>query len=112
MKKVSLLLVGGMKQEKAEKVIVTLTEELKKREIQADVIYANLFDSADLSQYEDKCDLVVHAGTGKIDTNLKVVQGLGLLYPYMGTEPIYDEIQKIVSEESRRTLWTRFFEKT
>lgn len=60
MKKVSLLLVGGMKQEKAEKVIVTLTEELKKREIQADVIYANLFDSADLSQYEDKCDLVVH----------------------------------------------------
>ena len=27
------------------------------------------FDSADLSQYEDKCDLVVHAGTGKIDTN-------------------------------------------
>ena len=28
----------------------------------------------------------------------KVVQGLGLLYPYMGTEPIYDEIQKIVSE--------------
>ena len=81
MKKVSLLLVGGMKQEKAEKVIVTLTE-----------------DSADLSQYEDKCDLVVHAGTGKIDTNLKVVQGLGLLYPYMGTEPIYDEIQKIVSE--------------
>ena len=53
MKKVSLLLVGGMKQEKAEKVIVTLTEELKKREIQADVIYANLFDSADLSQYED-----------------------------------------------------------
>ena len=38
MKKVSLLLVGGMKQEKAEKVIVTLTEELKKREIQADVI--------------------------------------------------------------------------
>ena len=61
-------------------------------------IYANLFDSADLSQYEDKCDLVVHAGTGKIDTNLKVVQGLGLLYPYMGTEPIYDEIQKIVSE--------------
>lgn len=33
MKKVSLLLVGGMKQEKAEKVIVTLTEELKKREI-------------------------------------------------------------------------------
>ena len=97
MKKVSLLLVGGMKQEKAEKVIVTLTEELKKREIQADVIYANLFDSADLSQYEE-CDLVVHAGTGKIDTNLKVVQGLGLLYPYMGTEPIYDEIQKIVSE--------------
>ena len=98
MKKVSLLLVGGMKQEKAEKVIVTLTEELKKREIQADVIYANLFDSADLSQYEDKCDLEVHAGTGKIDTNLKVVQGLGLLYPYMGTEPIYDEIQKIVCE--------------
>ena len=78
--------------------IDALTEELKKREIQADVIYANLFDSADLSQYEDKCDLVVHAGTGKIDTNLKVVQGLGLLYPYMGTEPIYDEIQKIVSE--------------
>ena len=98
MKKVSLLLVGGMKQEKAEEVIVTLTEELKKREIQADVIYANLFDSADLSQYGDKCDLVVHAGTGKIDTNLKVVQGLGLLYPYTGTEPIYDEIQKIVSE--------------
>ena len=53
MKKVSLLLVGGMKQEKAEKVIVTLTEELKKREIQSDVFYAKLFDSADLSQYDD-----------------------------------------------------------
>ena len=67
MKKVSLLLVGGMKQEKAEKVIVTLTEELKKREIQADVIYANLFDSADFTLYGEKCELVVHGGTGKID---------------------------------------------
>ncbi len=98
MRNVSLLLVGGMKQEKAQKVIATLTEELKKREIKADVIYANLFDSADLSQYEDKCDLAVHAGTGNIETNLKVVQGLGLLYPYMGTELVYNEIQKIVSE--------------
>lgn len=98
MKNVSLLLVGGMKQEKAQKVIAMLTEELEKREINADVIYANLFDSADLSEYEGKCDLAVHAGTGNIETNLKVVQGLGLLYPYMGTEPIYNEIQKIVSE--------------
>lgn len=92
MKQASLLLVGGMKPEKADKIAAELKNELKKHDIQAEVTYANLFVSSDLSSFEDQCDLAVHAGTGKIETKLDVVQGLGLLYPYMGTQAIYDRI--------------------
>lgn len=97
--KVSLLLAGGMKQEKAEKAVNELKDGLLQKEIEAQIVFANLFETSDLSQYETECQLAVHAGTGVLDINLPVVQGLGLLYPWMGTDQLYAEIEKLVKEK-------------
>ncbi len=99
MMKVSLLLAGGMKQEKAEKAMNALREGLMQKEIEAEIAFANLFETSDLSKYEAQCQLAVHAGTGALNINLPVVQGLGLLYPWMGTDELYEEIEKLVKEK-------------
>jgi hypothetical protein len=98
MKKGSLLLAGGMKREKSEKVLHTLQEGLLKRGISVDIEFVNLFEKPDLEEYEEKCILAVHAGTGTVKTNLPVVPGLALLYPWMGIDKLYDDICRIIEK--------------
>lgn len=98
MKKISLLLIGGMKQDKSEKVSNTLKEGLLKKDIEADVKYANVFESPDLTEYEEGCMLAVHASPGKVKTKLPVVPGLALLYPWMGVDKLYNDIMGIVNK--------------
>jgi hypothetical protein len=39
-------------------------------------------------------DMVVTAGTAAIQTKLPVIQGLCLLYPWMGMDKLYQDIEK------------------
>ncbi|MDD3184522.1 MAG: hypothetical protein PHD70_13905 [Anaerostipes sp.] len=99
MKQISLLLTGGMKQEKAEKIMGELKEELQKKQIEAQVSFVNLFENSDLSGYSDSIDLIINVGTGTLDTNLPVVGGLGLLYGYLSTTELYSEIESRAVEQ-------------
>ncbi|MBE6083666.1 MULTISPECIES: hypothetical protein [Tissierellales] len=94
MKKVSILLVGGIRDEKAAKIIQNLKSGLSQREINADVQFVNTYKTQDLSIFEDKMDMVVTAGTAAIQTKLPVIQGLCLLYPWMGMDKLYQDIEK------------------
>lgn len=93
MKKISLLIVGGMKKDKAEKVMDNLRAELKGRQIESEMTFVNLFENSDLSGYGDEIDLIIQVGTGNLDTKLPVVGGLGLLYGYLNTTEMYKEIE-------------------
>lgn len=98
MKKISLLLIGGMKQDKSEKVSNTLKEGLLKKGLEADIKYANIFETSDLTEYEECCELAVHASPGTVKTKLPVVQGLALLYPWMGVDKLFDDIFKTIND--------------
>lgn len=95
---ISLLLIGGMKQEKAEKISKALKEGLLKKGIEADIKYASVFETSDLTEYEKSCVLAVHASPGTVKTKLPVVPGMALLYPWMGVDKLYDEIIKTIDE--------------
>lgn len=96
MKETSLLLAGGMKKEKAEKAIVLLKDGLKAKDIKARVTFVNTYEVPDIAGLEEGHDMVISTATGNLKTSLPMIQGLCLLYPWMGTEKLYEEVEKIL----------------
>ena len=94
MRETSLLLAGGMKKEKAQKAAELLKEGLKEKNIMAEVTFVNTYEVKDLKSLEEGHDMVISTATGNLNTSLPVLQGLCLLYPWMGTGKLYEEVEK------------------
>ena len=94
MRETSLLLAGGMKKEKAQKAAELLKEGLKEKNIMAEVTFVNTYEVTDLKSLEEGHDMVISTATGNLNTSLPVLQGLCLLYPWMGTGKLYEEVEK------------------
>ena len=94
MRETSLLLAGGMKKEKAQKAAELLKEGLKEKNIMAEVTFVNTYEVTDLKSLEEGHDMVSSTATGNLNTSLPVLQGLCLLYPWMGTGKLYEEVEK------------------
>ena len=94
MRETSLLLAGGMKKEKAQKAAELLKEGLKEKNIMAEVTFVNTYEVTDLKSLEEGHDMVITTATGNLNTSLPVLQGLCLLYPWMGTGKLYEEVEK------------------
>ena len=94
MRETSILLAGGMKKEKAQKAAELLKEGLKEKNIMAEVTFVNTYEVTDLKSLEEGHDMVISTATGNLNTSLPVLQGLCLLYPWMGTGKLYEEVEK------------------
>lgn len=94
MRETSLLLAGGMKKEKAQKAAELLKEGLKEKNIMAEVTFVNTYEVTDLKSLEEGHDMVISTATGNLNTSLPVLQELCLLYPWMGTGKLYEEVEK------------------
>ena len=94
MRETSLLLAGGMKKEKAQKAAELLKEGLKEKNIMAEVTFVHTYEVTDLKSLEEGHDMVISTATGNLNTSLPVLQGLCLLYPWMGTGKLYEEVEK------------------
>lgn len=94
MRETSLLLAGGMKKEKAEKAADLLKEGLRAKDIKAEVTFINTYEVTDMKSLEQGQDMVISTATGNLNTSLPVLQGLCLLYPWMGTEKLFEEVEK------------------
>ena len=94
MRETSLLLAGGMKKEKAQNAAELLKEGLKEKNIMAEVTFVNTYEVTDLKSLEEGHDMVISTATGNLNTSLPVLQGLCLLYPWMGTGKLYEEVEK------------------
>ena len=94
MRETSLLLAGGMKKEKAQKAAELLKEGLKEKNIMAEVTFVNTYEVTDLKSLEEGHDMVISTATGNLNTSLPVLQGLCLLYPWLGTGKLYEEVEK------------------
>lgn len=98
MKKVKILLGSGMNDSKAKKVVDEVKKNLKEKQIcEADIIYVNLLQNKDVSKYEDTCDFAIAAGQN-LNTKLKVINGRNLVYSFLGTDSVYEDIKKVVED--------------
>ena len=79
-----------MKKEKAQQA----AELLKEKNIMAEVTFVNTYEVTDLKSLEEGHDMVISTATGNLNTSLPVLQGLCLLYPWMGTGKLYEEVEK------------------
>jgi hypothetical protein len=92
MKDAHILLVGGLTAIKFQKLVKELTSLLVAESINAVITTVNTYEHNDLSVFEDNQDLIVLAGTNKIESKLPVVNGMGLLYGFMDRAGMIKEI--------------------
>ncbi|HHW02622.1 MAG TPA: hypothetical protein GXX35_07400 [Thermoanaerobacterales bacterium] len=90
-----ILLLGGTSDAKADKLSKQLIEGCGKKGVEVEIITANIFTS-DLKKIEEKekPDVIVLVGTKKLDTGLPVINGLPLVYPWMGADKVIEEVVK------------------
>jgi hypothetical protein len=90
---VKILLISGAKEAKIDKMISDLIQSCAKRNMTVQVVTANLY-SDDLQAVEttEKPDIIVSIGTNKIPSQKHIINGLALMYPWMGLEKLVDEI--------------------
>lgn len=98
MKKVKILFASGMTDAKAKKILDEVKANLKNKDIcDAELKYVNVLANSDVSEAEKDCDFAIFAGQN-VKTNLKVVNGRNLVYPFLGTDEVYNDIKKMVEE--------------
>lgn len=91
----NIILAGGINESKYAKISAELQSDLKTKGITVNTIYVNTYSHKDLSQFEEDMDLVVTLGAAnQLTTSLPVVDGMGLIYTWMGKDEILEEIEK------------------
>ena len=95
MKELRILLAGGLNQTKFEKSSKTLVELLEKEGIKALITVVNTYEQKDLASFEDLNDVILLAGTNKIESKLPIVNGMGLVYAWMEREKMINELKSI-----------------
>ena len=95
MKKLRVLMAGGLTQDKFEKKIKELEEILKKENVTSVITTVNTYEQKDLSSFEADNDLVLAMGTLNIESKLPVINGMGLMYGWMDRDKMIEEILNI-----------------
>lgn len=90
-----ILLATSTNDAKTDKITKQLIDSCKKRNLDVEVVTVNVF-TTDIKQVEEKekPDVIVMVGTKKVETNLPIINGLALVYPWMGMDKLLDEIEK------------------
>ncbi|MCM3568987.1 hypothetical protein [Neobacillus mesonae] len=92
----NIILAGGINESKYTKISEDLKSELKTKGITINTTYINTYNGKNLSKFEKNMDLVVTLGAGnQLTTSLPVIDGMGLLYPWMGKDKVIEEIEKL-----------------
>jgi hypothetical protein len=92
----NIILAGGINESKYAKISEELQSEFKAKGININTTYVNTYNHKDLSTFEEGVDLVVTLGAAnQLITSLPVVDGMGLIYPWMGKEEVLEEIERL-----------------
>jgi hypothetical protein len=95
MKKLRILMAGGLTQDKFQKKVKELEEILKKLDIVPVISTVNTYEQKDLSSFEEDNDLILTMGTLKLESKLPVIDGMGLMYGWMNRDKMIEEIVKV-----------------
>jgi len=91
-----VLMFGGTSESKSAKINNDFIAECKKLGMsKIEVVTANMFTN-DLKELEaaHNPDIIVRLATKTLDTSLPIVDGMPLVYAFMGPAKVYDEVQK------------------
>ena len=88
-----ILLVGGAKDSKFDKMCADLSAMCTKANMRVQIVTANIY-SQDVQAVEkaEQPNVILALGNKNISTQLPIIDGLPLMYPWMGTEKLLEEI--------------------
>lgn len=88
-----ILLVGGAKDSKFEKICADLRAMCAQANMKVQIVTVNIY-SQDVPAVEkaEQPDVILALGSKNISTQLPIIDGLPLMYPWMGTEKMLEEI--------------------
>lgn len=94
-----VLLYGGTGDAKTAKISKEFVAECKKKGMsKIEVITGNMF-TEDLKALEElhQPDVIVRLGTKTLESTLPIIDGMPLVYGFMGPAKVYTEVQKYYS---------------
>ena len=92
MKNVNVLVHGGITPAKFQSAADKLKARLRDKGIDANISFASSYEVKDVTPLEPGLDVIVTAGTHKVETSLPVVPGMALLYDWMGGDELVDQL--------------------
>ena len=95
MRELKILLAGGLNSAKFEKLTKELESLMIKEEIKALITTINTYEQEDLTSFDNSHDVILLAGTNKIESKLPIVNGMGLLYAWMERDKMIKELKSI-----------------
>ncbi len=92
MKKLNILVHGGITPAKFQTVAEKLKTRLREKDIAAEIAFASSYEVKDVAPLEAGLDVIVTAGTHKLESSLPIVPGMALLYDWMGGDELVEQI--------------------
>lgn len=88
-----ILMLSGATEAKADKLAADLTSLCSQKKMSIEIVKANLFTTnIQLIEEQEKPDIILVVGTNKLTAQTPVINGIALLYPWMGIDKVIDDI--------------------
>jgi len=88
-----ILILSGVTHKKLEKLSSDLIAYCSKKGMGIQVVTANVFkDDIDALEEKEKPAVILSVGIEKLSDKTPVINGLALMYPWLGIEKVVDEI--------------------
>lgn len=89
-----IMMLSGTTGAKAEQLAQKLTALCRENQMAVEVVTANLYkDALPAREEKEKPAAILVVGTNKITAGSPTIAGLSLLYPWMGTDKMVEEIK-------------------
>lgn len=94
MSTLKIVMLSGAADAKAEQLAQKLTALCREHKMTVEVVIANLYkDELSALEEKEKPAVILVVGTNKIKAGSPAIAGLSLLYPWMGTDKMVEEIR-------------------
>jgi len=88
-----ILMLTGATKTKADKLATELHSLCSHQGMNIEIIKANLFTTnIELLEEQEKPTIILVVGTNKVNSQTPVINGMALMYPWMGIDKVVDDI--------------------
>ncbi len=95
-----ILMLTGATETKAAKLATELYSLCSHQGMNIEIIKANLFTTnIELLEEQEKPTIILVVGTNKVISQTPVINGMALMYPWMGIDKVVDDISQYYKQD-------------